>query len=43
MAPGPVVEEGSSAYSDLAARQLQSPWHEPYINPSPREIEYPLQ
>ncbi len=28
-------------YAELAARQLQSPWHEPVINPSARELETP--
>jgi tetratricopeptide (TPR) repeat protein len=36
---GPVA----ATYSDLAARQLESPWIDPYINPSVRKIEYPLQ
>jgi tetratricopeptide (TPR) repeat protein len=30
-------------YAELSARQLQSPWIDPYINPSVRRIEYPVQ
>jgi hypothetical protein len=28
-------------YGDLARRQLREPWVDPYLNPSPRIIEYP--
>jgi tetratricopeptide (TPR) repeat protein len=34
---------GATTYVELAARQLESPWIDPYINPSARKIEYPLQ
>jgi hypothetical protein len=33
--------EVAGPYRDLARKQLQSPWVDPYINPSPRVIEYP--
>jgi tetratricopeptide (TPR) repeat protein len=41
--PLEAVGPGAATYSDLAARQLESPWIDPYINPSVRKIEYPLQ
>jgi tetratricopeptide (TPR) repeat protein len=37
------VGPAATTYSDLAARQLESPWVDPYINTSVRKIEYPLQ
>jgi tetratricopeptide (TPR) repeat protein len=45
LATYPLEALGPSAttYADLAARQLESPWIDPYINPSVRKIEYPLQ
>jgi tetratricopeptide (TPR) repeat protein len=33
----------AATYAELSARQLESPWIDPYINPSVRKIEYPLQ
>gem|GEM_PF-1101139 len=41
--PLEVVGPGALTYADLAARQLKSPWVDPYINTSVRKIEYPLQ
>jgi tetratricopeptide (TPR) repeat protein len=35
------ADESSLIYVQLARRQLQSPWIDPYLNPSPRRIEYP--
>jgi tetratricopeptide (TPR) repeat protein len=32
---------GAMAYVDLSRRQLESPWIDPYINPSARKIDYP--
>jgi tetratricopeptide (TPR) repeat protein len=45
LATYPLDSVGASAttYAELAARQLDSPWIDPYINPSVRKIEYPLQ
>jgi hypothetical protein len=46
LATYPLQAVGSSAvasYAELSARQLESPWIDPYINPSVRRIEYPLQ
>jgi len=41
--PLEVLGPGATTYADLSARQLESPWIDPYINPSVRKIEYPLQ
>lgn len=41
--PLEVVGPGAATYADLAARQMESPWVDPYINTSVRKIEYPLQ
>jgi tetratricopeptide (TPR) repeat protein len=35
------VGRGAAAYGDLASRQLESPWIDPYINPSARKLDYP--
>lgn len=35
--------ELSGRYAELSRRQLRSPWVDPYLNPSPRLIEYPAQ
>ena len=45
LATYPLEAEGSAAveYADRAARQLESPWQEPYINTSARKIEHPFQ
>ena len=45
LATYPLESIGPAAviYADLAARQLESPWLDPYINPSVRKIEYPIQ
>ena len=37
------VGPAATTYADLAVRQLETPWVDPYINPSVRRIEYPLQ
>jgi tetratricopeptide (TPR) repeat protein len=39
--PPGAVREMAGPYVELARRQLQEPWVDPYINPSPRFIEYP--
>jgi len=41
--PLEAVGPSATTYADLAARQLESPWIDPYINPSARKIEYPIQ
>jgi hypothetical protein len=33
--------ELAGPYRDLARRQLEAPWVDPYLNPSPRIIQYP--
>lgn len=45
LATYPLEDADSAAveYADKAARQLESPWREPYINTSARKIERPLQ
>jgi tetratricopeptide (TPR) repeat protein len=37
------VGPAATAYAELSARQLESPWIDPYINPSVRKIEFPTQ
>jgi tetratricopeptide (TPR) repeat protein len=37
------VGPAATTYAELASRQLKSPWLDPYINPSVRKIEYPIQ
>ena len=41
--PLEAADPAAVEYADRAARQLESHWVEPYINPSARKIEYPLQ
>jgi tetratricopeptide (TPR) repeat protein len=41
--PLETVGPAAVTYADLAVRQLESPWVDPYINTSIRKIEYPLQ
>jgi tetratricopeptide (TPR) repeat protein len=36
-----MVGPAATTYAELSSRQLQSPWIEPYINPSARRIEPP--
>ena len=45
LATYPLGNVGPAAitYAELSARQLESPWIDPYINPSVRKIEYPPQ
>ena len=45
LASYPLETVGPSAvtYAELASRQLESPWLDPYINPSARKIEYPIK
>jgi tetratricopeptide (TPR) repeat protein len=37
------VGPAATTFAELASRQLESPWVDPYINPSVRKIEYPIQ
>ncbi len=41
--PLEAADSAAVEYADKAARQLESPWLEPYINPSARKTEHPLQ
>jgi len=43
LASYPLEAVGTSAttYAELSRRQLESPWIDPYINPSARKIDFP--
>ncbi|UCF99017.1 MAG: hypothetical protein JSV89_05630 [Spirochaetaceae bacterium] len=41
--PLETIGPNATAYAELSTRQLESPWIDPYINPSVRKIEYPRQ
>ena len=41
--PLDAVGPSATTYVDLARRQLESPWIDPYINPSVRKTDYPRQ
>lgn len=37
------IDPSAAIYRDLSTRQLNSPWIDPYINPSVRKIDFPRQ